>query len=327
MRSAQLEHWVRQTIEQMNTEDSRIEFKAQWIDPAKAARRIAGHCNAAQGEPVLWIFGVDEKTKTVTGVDDQEQSTWWDQVKAQFAGPTPAVQHLAIAVDDKQVVALLFDTEQAPFLTKTPDSKTVTREVPWREATATRTATREELLKILVPRQAMPTLDVIDADANLDKNATTIHAYIHVYAALPFGQAAVLPDHQSSGTIEVPDIDLTMDADESEILAGRWSRQVSTGKGSVFAGPEPVRTVHQGEQQVILEGPGFFRFHLRFALPQPVEDTETLNHPIRLGANVVPAGGDVALRVAALLQPRPGQPTDTYKRGTLLTWMRRSASP
>jgi len=327
MRSAQLEQWVLQTIQQMNTEDSRIEFKAQWIGADKAARRIAGHCNAARGEPVLWIFGVDEKKKIVTGVDDQEHSTWWDQVKARFDGPAPAVQHLAVAVGDKQVVALLFDSEQAPFLIRTRDSNTVTREVPWREATAIRTATREELLKILVPRQAMPTLDVFEADAELDKNATTIHAYIHVYAALPFGQAIVLPDHQSSGTIEIPNIDLTRDAEESEILAGRWSRPVSTGGGSVFSGPEPVRTVHQGEQQVILEGPGFFRFHLRFSLPQPIDDTETLNHPIRLGASVVPAGEDVALRVATLLQPRPGQPTDTYKRGTLLAWKRRSVSP
>ncbi len=64
MRPADLEAWVLQLIELLDrgarVEDARVELKADWPEPARAARRIAGHANAAHGDPILWVIGVDE---------------------------------------------------------------------------------------------------------------------------------------------------------------------------------------------------------------------------------------------------------------------------
>lgn len=65
MRQIEIEAWVLRVIEQVkrgqSNEDSRVELKARWIEPEKAARQIAGHANAARGDKILWIIGLDEK--------------------------------------------------------------------------------------------------------------------------------------------------------------------------------------------------------------------------------------------------------------------------
>jgi hypothetical protein len=47
-------------------EDDLIEFKRTWIKPHKAARRIAAHANAARGQDILWLIGVDPAGDLVT---------------------------------------------------------------------------------------------------------------------------------------------------------------------------------------------------------------------------------------------------------------------
>ena len=65
MKQHQIEVWVLDIVEKVEdgqpVEDSRVEFKSDWIPPEKAARRIAGHANAARGENTLWVIGLDEK--------------------------------------------------------------------------------------------------------------------------------------------------------------------------------------------------------------------------------------------------------------------------
>ncbi|WP_433678044.1 transposase [Nocardia sp. CA-119907] len=47
-------------------EDDSVECKAQWPgDPAKAARRIAAISNAARGDDVIWIVGLDEDGQVI----------------------------------------------------------------------------------------------------------------------------------------------------------------------------------------------------------------------------------------------------------------------
>ena len=57
MRIHEIETWVLQIVERVESEqpieDSRIELKSDWIDPAKAARQLAGHANAAHGDTLL----------------------------------------------------------------------------------------------------------------------------------------------------------------------------------------------------------------------------------------------------------------------------------
>ena len=56
--------------------------KERRATPALAARKIAGHANAARGEPILWIIGLDEDDHQVTGASDVELADWWAQATA-----------------------------------------------------------------------------------------------------------------------------------------------------------------------------------------------------------------------------------------------------
>lgn len=67
-------------------EDARVELKAEWPgDHAKVARRTAGHTNAALGEPVLWVIGLDEG-RGVVGVPAVDTAVWLAGVMAHFDG-------------------------------------------------------------------------------------------------------------------------------------------------------------------------------------------------------------------------------------------------
>ena len=94
-------------------EDQHVELKAQWIEPPKAARRIAAHANAARGAPILWLIGVDERTG-VTGASLVDLARWYLQVTSQFDGLAPEVTSVNVPVGGQTVVALLFETERAP---------------------------------------------------------------------------------------------------------------------------------------------------------------------------------------------------------------------
>lgn len=68
VRRIQIESWASTVIAAVeagqNSEDSRVELKAELPkDPRKAARLIAGHANAALDESLLWLIGVDEKSR------------------------------------------------------------------------------------------------------------------------------------------------------------------------------------------------------------------------------------------------------------------------
>jgi hypothetical protein len=173
MKKHEIEAWALRIIDQVQTkkpnEDSRVELKADWpTDTNKAARRIGGHANAAGGELILWLIGVDQALG-VTGASDNETAEWLAKVRSNFDGLMPSLSSdLVIPVRGKTVVALLFETDRAPFVVKNPvfgqpQGGPVQREVPWREGTAVRSATRDELLRLLVPLARLPTVEVLGA--------------------------------------------------------------------------------------------------------------------------------------------------------------------
>lgn len=157
-----------------NTEDARVEFKRQWpIDCddsdhgyADAARRIAAHANAARGEPILWIIGVDESTGEISSTGDLEFKDWWDQIKKFFNGPRPIPTDVVVYLDDGELTAISMETNQAPYVIRNPEFGSrkgvrIEREVPWREGTAVRSATHVDLLKLLVPVATLPDVEAI----------------------------------------------------------------------------------------------------------------------------------------------------------------------
>lgn len=90
-------------------DDDLVECKSGWIEPTKAARRLAGHANAGRGDDILWIVGLDEDKGCVVPLDGQEVSNWWAQVEKRFAdGVTPDIDVLNVPTEGGSVVALSF---------------------------------------------------------------------------------------------------------------------------------------------------------------------------------------------------------------------------
>lgn len=208
------------------TEDDTIELKTEWPrDHFRAARRIAAHANAARGEPILWIIGVDEKRGAV-GADFEELSTWFARVKSRFDQlMAPNLISMAIPYEGKTLVALLFETDRAPFVVRIPDSQgIVSHEVPWREANSTRSARRSDLIKLLYPIQKKPSLEILDGKIELQKSISgsdeqryhwslSMRVYIITFAretvVIPFHRCSIIfrpegrPDEQKVENIKI----------------------------------------------------------------------------------------------------------------------------
>lgn len=161
MKKIQIEGWALRVVEQINSgqpnEDFTVELKREWPDAKKAARRIAGHANAAQGDFILWLIGVDE-TDGVVGANHLDVASWYAEVKTQFDGLAPALIDLNVPVEDQVITSLVFETDRAPFVVKNPMYGTsgggaVQLEVPWREGTSIRSATRSDLIKLLSSKE------------------------------------------------------------------------------------------------------------------------------------------------------------------------------
>ena len=177
MTMTELEAWVLSITERVesgqNIEDSRVQLKAEWPDNHyKAARQIAGHANAARNDQILWIIGLCEKRKLVTGASDTDLANWWPQVQKKFVNKFSPVlmTNRAVSVNGLSVVALLFETDRPPYTTKNPKEGPVQSEVPWQEGTAVRTATREDLLRLLMPIAFRPRIDVFRGEAHAPKH-------------------------------------------------------------------------------------------------------------------------------------------------------------
>jgi hypothetical protein len=169
MRPIEIEIWALRVIDQVrekaHAEDSRVELKSEWPDPENAARRLAAHCNAAHGEPVLWLIGVDEQSG-VCGAEPRELADWFSAVRARFDYVYPAMRDLNVSVEDRVVVALLFESDRAPYLVKnpvfgSPKGGPVQWEVPWREGRKTTTASREQLVRMLSPQLRAPEVEFL----------------------------------------------------------------------------------------------------------------------------------------------------------------------
>ncbi len=185
-------------------EDDYTECKAEWpTDHRKAARQIAGLCNAARGAEALWIVGLDERRQIVAESTPTEPADWWPQVARCFAEVVPEVTTLIVTTATGDVTALLFETDRSPYVTKVGDGGQVQREVPWRTSTGLYSATRHQLLSVLVPNLGTPELELINPE--ISSISATASAESVMFAADLFITAAervMLPNHRWSLTIE-----------------------------------------------------------------------------------------------------------------------------
>jgi hypothetical protein len=187
--TTQLEAWGNNIVQAVSVrgyqEDDRVEFKSAWIDPKKAARRIAGAANAGRGADLIWIIGVDtRKAQPFTDPAPNELAQWLPAVKSCFVDAhTPVFRAFQIPAGDHTCFALAFDSEEAPFLIRNPSKGTqstevIEFEVPWREGTLVRSARRGELLSILYRRGPLPDFELLSASYGVEsqKNVNEIKA-------------------------------------------------------------------------------------------------------------------------------------------------------
>ena len=216
MRRHEIESWALDIIDRARLkqpiEDSRVELKADWpTDRKKAARRIAAHANAARGEPILWIIGIDEGKGQVCGASASEFADWYSSVRSEFDELAPEPISLNIPVNAVTVTALLFETDAAPFVVKNSEGGAVQREVPWREATGVRTATRAQLLRLLSPLQQLPLIEIVACRVTLSSwRAENRDEYLRcalklaLFLTQPSDQESVFPSHRSEVIFSIP---------------------------------------------------------------------------------------------------------------------------
>lgn len=154
-------------------EDDLIECKREFPTEAKkAARQIAGLLNAARGSMAIWIVGLDEGAhEVVKNQGTVDPANWLPQVTKYFRGLDPNPEVRTVITGHGLVTALLFDTERAPYVVTTDGGSGGDLEVPWRVGTGTRSATRAQLLSLLVSTQAIPTVEVINPTLTAAKSA------------------------------------------------------------------------------------------------------------------------------------------------------------
>ncbi|HEX8181155.1 MAG TPA: hypothetical protein VF525_16540 [Pyrinomonadaceae bacterium] len=259
MRINEIENWARTIIARVkdgqSVEDHRVELKADWPDPRDAARRIAGHGNATHGEAILWLIGVDEK-RGVTGASLVDVASWYPQVESQFDDHAPGMRSVNFSVDGGAVVALLFETERAPFVVKNPHGGYPEFSVPWRAGTRLRAARRDELLRILSPLHQLPSLDVVGAALEVGTPSGTRSqvwgAAIKVFVTPKNGSRLVVPFHRCKGELTfMPHQNFKHPFLEIKI------RPFSGHSGTIFT----------TETEALIDGPGMFLLSAELMLP------------------------------------------------------------
>ena len=272
MKAHEIESWALNVIDRVRAgqpnEDSRVELKADWPEPQKTARLIAGHANAARGEPTLWLVGVDQKSG-VKGASYMELANWFEQVKAQFDGLAPLLTDLNIPVDGNTVVALLFETDRAPFVVRNPafgkpEGGPVALEVPWRENTSTKSATRAQLIQLLSPLQKLPDFEVLRGDFWCDPIDATRRSPaewldwqldLRLYVSPRSSSRVFIPFHRCEASFE-------FSVESGRIHFGRVS--LSTVTNSMTIGTTGT--------EILIDGPGLVNLYASVKTPEISDD-------------------------------------------------------
>ena len=328
MTSEQLEAWVLSIVDAVSTggrvEDSRVELKADWPEPKAAARRIAGHANAAGTESILWIVGLDEENR-VTPITSTDLADWLPKVVAEFDGLAPSLTDLMVPTPASPVVALLFEVSRRPFVVKNTvfgqkGGGPVSLEVPWRRGTAVHTARRDELLRILVPRQALPSVESLEAAAEVGISAPLDPGYggqpsqiqraehlawsfnLTLYVTPHVTDILVLPTHKAA-------LVFALGSEEPRVAADfRFFAPYRTVGIADSVLDSSTVTASAGE--AVLRGPGLL--HARASFAEVVRSLPA-NADLAVTVTVAPAGTDLKSETMFQLRTR-GQQSD-HKRG------------
>lgn len=334
MRRVEIEAWALRVVDAVkagqHNEDSRVEMKAEWPrDHGKQARRVAGHANAARGDDVLWLVGLDE-SGGVTGAQAADTASWWAAVNSFFHEKVPYLTDVVVHVDGLTVVALHFDSTEAPYVVRNQvygvqGGGPVEREVPWREGTAVRSAHRSDLVRMLVPRIPPLGLEIMSASVNAEprqrEGDMAWTAHVSFYVTSPMGYQVVIPWHQVTVSLAIP-------ACNFDVGLGRITLVGHAAEKSRLPWEPEVRveTILTGSDQVVIAGPG--RMALQASGPSAQSAPTSLTGvPSVLHVEWLAVGADQAQSVVINLdwksrepQTNPdGSPKDEGWRGRWVT--------
>jgi hypothetical protein len=325
----QLEATVLAAVEQLrrqgNAEDDRVEFKREW-PPVGKARQLAAAANRAAGSYIIYIVGIDERTGEVVARDDTDPADWGAQMASRFdqVGPD-LLRHINVYLDDgSSVTALLFSTERAPYVVKTPGGSPEL-EVPIRDGTRTRSARRAELLRLLVPAVSVPPAVLLSASVSgehrlvvaadpvgriqAQDEAVDLWGSVSVFVEHVGPFAVLLAAHEMGGDLSAGDV--------------KFPVGVQLHSRSRDAPPAPTFGVDVRHDGVAVTGPGAFRAGLSIPSP-PVQALDAIRRSetwtLRLQFGLI--GGRTPIRIDAMLTraaPRFPEPQSPYFE-RLPTW-------
>jgi hypothetical protein len=267
VRNQAIEAWALKVIDRVTGtarfEDSRVELKgARLPEPPRAARQLAALANAARGEDVLWIVGVDQ-AEGVVGAESADLAHWWQQVQRQFEGAEPHLTDVAMTPGGKSVLALHFTNERAPYVVHSTMQGDDRLEVPWRDGTRTRSARRDELLRILVPQVSVPEFEIITASAMVKEYSGGENPprwdwtmKLELYAIVDLDSHVVVPNRAVHATLSTNG-EPTQEFGDARLIPPTEIRGEHVFQSSFYSAPRSeIVTAHQGDQQAILTGPG-----------------------------------------------------------------------
>ena len=301
MNARQIESWALRIIDCVENgqpnEDFLVELKRDWVDPYKAARRIAGHANAASGENILWLIGVDE-IEGVKGVELVELADWYSKVEASFNELAPEMIPLNIPVNGEVVVALLFQTERAPFVVKNPnfgeEKGAIELEVPWREHTRVRTARRSDLIRLLSPLELLPEIEVLgqrlevttagrDSVGNYQPGELKFVA--DLYITPKNTSPIVIPFHRCRATFSIEGLPV-FDAPRVRLRSPSRKLTSEVRRNSMSGSLTIESTMHE----IIVGGPG--KCSLFALAPRPALTEIQKKKDVSVTAYLLPTGAD-----------------------------------
>jgi hypothetical protein len=306
MRPNDIENWALEVIERVLTrqpvEDSRIELKSEWPkDHHKAARQIAGQANSARGEPILWLIGIDEKKTIVTGADYEEISNWKQSIDACFNELAPTLSHINVPYENKTVVALFWETDRRPFLVKNPRGGVISLEVPWRDASSTRTATRTDLLRLLYPVSKAPSFELIEGSFTI---STAVYDYdqspkgglsLDVYVIPGSNERIVIPYHKCEANLRFLSSGLCLALNHVS-----FGSLYSLPGTAIFEVPTPSPAVICTGSEAVIDGPG--RTTISAKNPPISSEKRNLIHgDMELTIKMFPIGADIPISIRSKL--------------------------
>jgi hypothetical protein len=189
----------------------------------------------------------------------------------------PEVVEINVPYEGVTVVALLVHTDRVPFVVRNPSfgltkGESVEYEVPWREMTSVRSAKRSDLLRLLVPLQKLPSVEIISATLIGQGQGTGSGDYqrtipgkcewelwLDLYFTPPGSNSVVFPAHKMR--IEVTEADALGTASLNYYVlrplggpVGVFTRE--TTQDLVITGPERVKFKARYDQELIEREPG-----------------------------------------------------------------------